>query len=532
MGMRRLFFTFLSSTVLACGAQGGERAASSDSAICLFGHGDCDAPRVACSSDLGRRVMKEAWGADFGDSMTPKEHTYGGRNVQKGPFVDAASIFPAMADEIANAKYEIDLETYEWGGWTFVGRDAVLHDPIARRDPTEVILSGLVRLEERLKAEGATTPVRVFFAINGEVSKVETLRKQIDVLELDPQYVEIHTASRGGSHETAVHIDLAQGPAHSKVLIVDGYRTIITGANPQAQQTLGGSWHDVGYFVSGQAGIGLREAFDENWKASREVTTCDGGCKQEGARPIDHVTEVASPDLDADPELADACLPVFVATRKPVGLSGGLSTLNPLSTSSPQDHAWLALVKEAQSVVRIESPNLNAPAIKGAIKDAVRRGVNVRVILSMGFNSSAERSTLAGGSNEDSVHELVKELGCDKLEVRWFSADGSRPTWGNEVPGASHAKYMSIDGSMVMVGSGNQDLVSWGITYESNVVIDSPDVTASYDAAVFDADWDRAFDVQSWARGVLDGTASVPADLDALLGDRQRWLSDVSSCRP
>ena len=148
------------------------------------------------------------------------------------------------------------------------------------------------------------------------------------------------------------------------------------------------------------------------------------------------------------------------------------------------------------------------------------------------------KASLAGGSNEDSVAELyrrAKELGvCDKLHVRWNSMrDGSRPSWNNEVPGASHTKYLSVDGQLAMVGSANHDVTSWQLIRETNVLLDSPDATAAYDAAVFDHDWAIGFDVGAWARAVRAGSVGSPdgTDLDMLLGGSAgAWADGVTAC--
>ena len=392
--------------------------------------------------------------------------------------------------------------------------------------------------------------MRAYFAINGAaenapmggdtgIAKIAMLRRQLDALGLDNRYVEVHVAAHGA---------WLGGASHSKVVVVDGYRALVTGVNPQSQQTLGSSWHDTGYLLTGEAGIALRRSFDVNWEASTEVLSCPAGspppkgaCRTQATGAIAHAPEVVKPALDAEPKLAGACLPVMVVTRKPAGTSGGLSTLNPLANTSPQAHAFLALMDEAKSVLKIESPNLNAPAAKRAILGAAKRGVRVQVILSMGFNADGERKL--GGANEDTVRELYASLAgeaaCNKLEVRWHSADGRRPTWANQT-GATHTKYLSIDDQIVMVGSANQDLASWGFAYETNLVIDDAKTTRSYDAAVFDADWARAVPVADWAKSVQadgavkdGGQKATDADLAWLLGkDPKGWLADVAgACR-
>lgn len=565
---RPLGFALITLFAAGCAVEHEEARASGSDEICVAGVGDCapPPPSFACASDLGRRFVGRAWRANFDAGTVPRELAYGAKNAADGPYVDAIHVFPKMADLIADAEREVDFESYEWGPWELdLSKDdlrraaaALAADPSTvpsvMRDPTALVLSGLVRLEDRLREGEAAgraqaLPVRVNVSIDGAkpgspissytaVSKIAKLRRQLDGIGLDPRYVEVHTAAHGA---------LVAGAAHSKLLVVDGRRALVTGANPQQQQTVGGSWHDAGYVIDGQAAIGLQRSFDTMWTTSSEVVSCAPGdapaCDEQPTRPIPHAAEVARPNLDADAALGAACLPVFVATRRPAGFGGGLATANPLDVSSPMDQSFLALLGEAASVVKIESPNLNAPAVKKAIVAAARRGVHVRVILSLGFNTDAERKL--GGSNQDTVRELSRTLArdasCENVEIRWYSADGRRPTWANEVPGASHAKYMSADGQLVMVGSGNQDLASWGFAYESNVVVDDAATTTRWDAAMFDADWARAVPVAAWAEAIRGGAAvtkdggaaATDADLAWLLGDdRDGWLADVAgACR-
>ena len=80
------------------------------------------------------------------------------------------------------------------------------------------------------------------------------------------------------------------------------------------------------------------------------------------------------------------------------------------------------------------------------------------------------------------------------------------------------------------MGSANHDTVSWYLIQETNVVIDDETVTAAYDAAVFDADWQRAgaTDVLEWARKIRDGETEVSDDLSHLLyGNPGKWASEV-----
>lgn len=505
-------------------------------------------PKIACASGFGTWVATETWSSEHEEGTVPTDLLYTGRNWAGLPLVDADEIFPAMADLVAEARYEIDLETFEWDPWVYDRDEPWQHDA------TMVFLDGLVRLESRLRAEiergeAPTLPVKVHITLDGRhrhapaqvgplaVNKARSLHRQLAALALDPSLVEVHVG---------VHERWAWGGMHSKVLVVDGYQAIITGANHQRFNTIGNSWHDVGYLFKGESAMALQANFDDTWDESNEVVSCDltkletdADCKVIGTKTPSHHPAVTAPDLDADPDLVDSCVPVFAATRRAYDLN--LLEADPTRVEAPQMAAMKAVMDGAESVLKIQSPNLNAEEAKTRILEAARRGVDVRIILSLGFNASAEREKVGpfylGGANVDTVVDLYERLGdaslCDKLQIRWNSKDGETPTWIQE-PGASHTKYMTADGEVALVGSANQDTLSWYLIRETNVVVDDPAVVAKYDEVVFDTDWDRAknTDVVEWARKIRDGeiASDDKYNLDWLLqGDPVGWAKRVTS---
>jgi phosphatidylserine/phosphatidylglycerophosphate/cardiolipin synthase-like enzyme len=163
---------------------------------------------------------------------------------------------------------------------------------------------------------------------------------------------------------------------------------------------------------------------------------------------------------------------------------------------STQDQAWLGAMKAATSVLRILTPNLNDDRARRGILETVRRGVRVELILSKGFNDTAESLIGQGGDNESNLAKLAEELrtepdACARLDVRWYATDTLRPVEGK---GAfqSHAKYLSIDGQVAIIGSGNMDTQSWNKSHETNVVIDDASTTGAWDRELFDPAWSRA----------------------------------------
>jgi phosphatidylserine/phosphatidylglycerophosphate/cardiolipin synthase-like enzyme len=83
---------------------------------------------------------------------------------------------------------------------------------------------------------------------------------------------------------------------------------------------------------------------------------------------------------------------------------------------------------------------------------------------------------------------------CERLRIRWYSRDGIEPVLGNG-PYASHVKYASVDDEVVIVGTTNMDTPSWNFSHELDLAIDDADTTRGFDAQLFDADWERAIDV-------------------------------------
>lgn len=498
--------------------------------------GRCTMPTVSCASPLGAEIARATWQANHGAGTVPSHLLYGSRNVEFGSFVDAGEVFPEMAKRIAEAKSEVLIETFDWDPSVYS-----FEDPKWDRDPTTILLDGMRRLEKNRKAIGATEPVRVYLTFDGAhvhappmagapgVNKARSLFRQLASFGgFDARYVELHV----GTHER-----WGAGGLHSKTLVVDGSIAMVMGANPQQWQTIGMNWHDSAYGVIGEAGVALARNIDDTWKESTEVLSCDvtkldgtASCDTQPAKPI-----VRAPST-LNPALPNACLPVFVATKRAVGNS--LTSLTLGDTSSPQDTAFLAIFQHAKNVIQIESPNMNARSAEEAFA-AAKRGVNVRVLLTYTFNSASERMQVGpisgGGSNEDvirSLHQRMKteRSACGKLDLRFISKDGVRPVPQVE-PGASHVKFMTADGQVAMVGSANQDMSSWELTRETNIVVDDAKVTAEWNGRVFDADWKRSVSAVDFAKQILarsDSDVAADTNLQTILIDPKGWARDVA----
>jgi len=109
--------------------------------------------------------------------------------------------------------------------------------------------------------------------------------------------------------------------------------------------------------------------------------------------------------------------PVAMTCRRPHGMPGHQDIRN------PQNAAWLAGCRYAKKQVFIQTPTLNARPIVRAIKQSCRRGVEVILLLDLGFNDKGESIPFQGGTNEQVVDRLYKKLGKEgkakHLKVYW-----------------------------------------------------------------------------------------------------------------
>jgi phosphatidylserine/phosphatidylglycerophosphate/cardiolipin synthase-like enzyme len=148
---------------------------------------------------------------------------------------------------------------------------------------------------------------------------------------------------------------------------------------------------------------------------------------------------------------------------------------------NPQNAAWLAGFRYAKKRVLIQTPTLNARPIVRAIKQTCRRGVEVVLLLDLGFNDQGEYS-VPGGTNEQVVDRLYKKLGAEgkskHLKVYWYTGkDQVRPLNAVKKQRNCHIKFASFDDEVMCLGNGNMDTQSVFHSSEVNVILDSKQQT-------------------------------------------------------
>ncbi len=432
-----------------------------------------DAVQAACASDLGRAIFDGSRSMIDRGSVPASLYSTEKNAADTDVLVDGPEIFPAFRQLIATAEHHVSLQTYVWEPDT---------------DPTNEILAGLRDLAaHRAQVAPDGPPVNVRFLFDASMlnfgSRIDAMPKTIasvEALGLDPKHV---------TFEVAGFYHLTVGTLHVKTVIVDGRAAIITGANPQAHHDYATPWRDAGYKLSGDVAVAMLADFDHAWMQSK-IWTCGSREEPEFAKCQGEPTKLAYPIMPAA---------LATGTCKPMLVTSRAADFNPTSNriDNTQDQAFLAAFAAAKSHIRVQTPNLNDDAAKAALVEAIKRGVRVEVVLSKGFNDTTEMAPGQGGTNEENVAELHATLAaagvtdaCKKLQIRWYSRDGLRPVVGNGIY-ASHAKYASVDDTVVIVGTANMDTQSWNNSRELNIIVDDATTTRAWDSQLFTADFDN-----------------------------------------
>lgn len=106
-----------------------------------------------------------------------------------------------------------------------------------------------------------------------------------------------------------------------------------------------------------------------------------------------------------------------------LGLSRAPSLTANNSIDNSQDQAFLAAFYGAKEDIKVEAPNVNDDVVKAANIDAVRRGVEVRIITSNEFNETSE--SFVGGPNGQNLAIDDVEM-AKTLNRHLFDADCER----------------------------------------------------------------------------------------------------------
>ncbi|KAK6362630.1 hypothetical protein TWF730_000085 [Orbilia blumenaviensis] len=185
--------------------------------------------------------------------------------------------------------------------------------------------------------------------------------------------------------------------------------------------------------------------------------------------------EAPEPLFYSHSRLNTPSVPMFLAPRAPYAGFGNYSI------NTPQNIAWLSAIYFAKSKIFIQTPDLNAEPVVTALLEAVKRGIEVKIILCLGYNDLGEMLPTQGGHNEWVVarmKEQLNEVDKKRLKIYWYvGRDMVKPVHALKHFRTCHIKLMIVDGRIGIQGSGNQDSQSWFHSQEVNMVIDSEKIS-------------------------------------------------------
>ncbi|KAK6337532.1 hypothetical protein TWF730_002929 [Orbilia blumenaviensis] len=158
---------------------------------------------------------------------------------------------------------------------------------------------------------------------------------------------------------------------------------------------------------------------------------------------------------------------------------------------NPQNAFWMAAIEGAEKSIYVHTPNVTAKPLIDALTRAVKRGVTVEIVTSMGM-MKWEQLVTAGTTTDKCLQKMVGEIANWKgtldeeegmteggLWIYRYNAtkrpqlppfvkqpgDNHKLTWYDK----SHVKCLIVDEEVVVLGSGNFDRASWVTSQEVNV---------------------------------------------------------------
>ena len=255
---------------------------------------------------------------------------------------------------------------------------------------------------------------------------------------------------------------------HRRVLVCDETLAITGGTGIDVAWTGDADdpahWRDTAFRVRGPAVDGIRAAFASDWV--------------QADRPL-----LGEPDtFPAQPVAGTTAVQVIRAGSQPGWNECALALLT-----------FLHLARER---VRVSTPYVRLPSrFRQELTAAAGRGLQVQLLVN-GPHSDRRWVQMQGERD-------YAELLAGGVEIWQY-----QPTY-------THAKVLTVDGQVAMVGSANLDVRSYALNQQNALVIDDRSVTGRLDAD-FDDDLAHAeqLSVRSWrSRGLRQRALATAADL-------------------
>lgn len=359
--------------------------------------------------------------------------------------VDGASFFSAFYQSVESARQRIDMQIYIFD-----------NDRIG------------AEVAERLKHKSHQTPVRLLYDPAGSMVASE----MNPPAGMESPFGSLGALMSSMTHDSRVHVRTTSNPwlvsDHTKLIVFDDRVAFIGGMNVGAEYR--DTWHDMMVRIDGPIVSQMRRLFDDHWKG------------EEWWRPwrLDGLRDSESGESPASPAVVDARHPPLrmLVTDNTTGRREVLA-------------ATLAAIRGAQRRVWIETPYFSVDEITAEVKQALERGVDVRVIIPGDVDSRFMRKV-------------------NLVELRKLVRSGARVY---DYPGMTHLKATLCDG-WATFGSANCDTLSMRINRELNTATSDPATIRQLIQKVFEPD----FRASSQLR--VEVTRARGGALTELLGDQ------------
>lgn len=274
--------------------------------------------------------------------------------------------------------------------------------------------------------------VRLLFDGFGNVSNNQPMRKK-DIKAIRALGIEIYEYSP----VKFPWVQAVFNRDHRKIVVIDGQIAYTGGMNVADYYIKGteqvGSWNDMHCRIDGSEVNTLQRIFLKMWnKVSRQ--NVHGAKYYRGYRPADYFRGLK-------PDKTPTCY------RKTVGIINR----EPHTSNDIIRTFYVDAINDARDSIKIISPYFTlSHNLKKALKNAVKRGVKVEIMLST--RSDIPLTPDVGFYN---AHNLM-QAGC----LIWMYT-----------PGFHHTKVIMVDGKFCTVGSANLNARSLRWDYEENAVI-------------------------------------------------------------
>lgn len=333
--------------------------------------------------------------------------------------------------------------------------------------------------------------LKKFINLNNELNPELALTAIVEKLQLAQKLVKKFIGIfQYLNFEYAEHTHKAFGSYHSKMAVIDRREAIVMSGDPATgrndykdkKDPSKQAWIELGTHVAGESVVkgegGMVDSFRKCWN-SASTQTIVGTAKQ--VMCDDDFIAAAPKELPID-----QMQPVLFMAKKAKGI-------NTSKHQSPHLLAALAAIGEADATIDICLSNLNTTAVIEALVKAVKRGVQVNILLPKFANEKAEAALgglINGGTNQAAVKKLFAELrkqeceDYEKIDVRWVTDPNKKIVQDGAVH-TVHAKMIIVDEKLVMTGSSAFDGQADSNSQEADIMIDSHDAAKKYKECLF-----------------------------------------------